>query len=97
MKTTLTLLALGFATFASLPANAADEAYSGTLYRNGGNFGLENSDVSLEQAQPIIAGAPSNETAEPEAAPTPTWNGTLYRNGGHYGLENSEDNLYLDP
>lgn len=97
MKTTLTLLALGIATIASIPAQATDESYAGTLYRNGGHFGASNSDVSLEPNEPIIAGAPSGEASEPEAAPTPTWNGTLYRNGGHFGPENSEDKLSIDP
>jgi hypothetical protein len=91
MKTILTSLALGLATIAGIPAYAADEAYSGTLYRNGGHFGLANSDASLEQAEPVIAGAPSSETAEAETAQTVTWNGALY------GMEMSDAKLEIDP
>ncbi len=98
MKTTLTLFTLGLATFTSLPASADSETWPGTLYRNGGHFGLANSDVKLEQEQPVVvAGAPSSETSEPEAAPTRTWNGTLYRNGGYYGDKNSDERLENTP
>ncbi len=96
MKTTLTLLALGFAAVTSLPASADSDAYPGTLYRNGGYYGDANSDVKLEQEQPVIAGAPSHEASEPEAAPTRTWSGTLYRNGGHFGLESSDEKLEMN-
>jgi hypothetical protein len=91
MKTTLTVLALGLATVSGIPAHAADEAYSGTLYRNGGHFGLANSDTSLDQAEPVIAGAPSSEAAAPAAAQTAAGNGTLY------GLEKSDAKLEIDP
>ncbi len=97
MKTTLTIFALGLTALTSLPANADSETWTGTLYRNGGHFGAANSDVNMEQAEPIIAGAPSSEAIEPEAAPSRTWSGTLYSNGGHYGLENSDEKLDLDP
>jgi hypothetical protein len=99
MKTTLTLIALGFA-FASIPANADTETYPGTLYRNGGHFGDANSDAKLEQAEPatsVIAGAPSSEIGAPESAPTQTWSGTLYRNGGVYGDWNSDEKLEINP
>lgn len=97
MKTTLSLSALGFAIITSLPANADSETWPGTLYRNGGHFGIANSDMKLEQEQLVIAGAPSSETSEPEAAPMQTWKGTLYRNGGHYGDKNSDERLENTP
>lgn len=95
MKPTLTLIALGLSAVISLPAQAESEAWSGTLYRNGGHFGMANSDVILEQPA-VIAGAPSSDATEPEATPTQTWSGTLYRNGGHYGLNNSDEKLESD-
>jgi hypothetical protein len=91
MKTTLTFLALGLATISGIPANAAEDSYSGTLYRNGGYFGLANSDTSLEQAQTVIAGAPSSEAAAPEVAQTAAWNGTLH------GMQKSDAGLEFDP
>lgn len=98
MKTTITLLALGIALSAGAPASADTETWPGTLYRNGGHFGLANSDARLESttpesAQVIIAGAPSSEAGEPEAAPGRAWEGTLYRNGGHFGTANSDESL----
>lgn len=89
MKTLLGLLAFSLLSASSL----ADEATSGTLYRNGGHYGTANSDIQLE--------APASEAA-PQAAPqtetiqtvqTQTWHGTLYRNGGHYGIENSDEKI----
>ncbi len=99
MKSILTIFALGLAALTSLPSNADSETWPGTLYRNGGYFGLANSDVKLEQGQnqPVIAGAPSSEASEPEAAPTQTWNGTLYRNGGYFGDKNSDARLENTP
>jgi hypothetical protein len=102
MKSTLTLLTFGFASMITCSAQAADDYYSGTLYRNGGHFGSANSDVSLEQkrqeeAQEVIAGAPSNEAIEPEAAAAPVWEGTLYRNGGYFGEQNSDTRLERNP
>lgn len=95
MKLTLTLIALGLSAVISLPVHAESEAWPGTLYRNGGHFGLTNSDVILEQPA-VIAGAPSSDATEPEATPTQTWSGALYRNGGHYGLNNSDEKLEGD-
>ncbi|MDD5388726.1 MAG: hypothetical protein PHD37_05245 [Gallionellaceae bacterium] len=97
MKTTLTLFALGLTALTSLPASAESETWIGTLYHNDGHFGAANSDVNMEQAEPIIAGAPSSEVIEPETAPTRTWNGTLYRNGGYYGDKNSDERLENTP
>lgn len=94
MKTPLTFLTLLFAALASLSANAENETWPGTLYRNGGHFGVTNSDVSLQPNEAIIAGAPSFEASEPEAVPASSGMGMLSRNGG---LENRADNLSFDP
>lgn len=100
MKSMLTCLSIGFVISTSLPVQAETEIYPGTLYRNGGHFGLANSDAKLEHDSAmfdsaIIAGAPSSDAGESEAKPGQAWQGTLYRNGGHFGLENSDDNLEM--
>jgi cell wall-associated NlpC family hydrolase len=92
MKLTQTLIILGLGAVITLPVQAESEAWPGTLYRNGGHFGMANSDVILEQPA-VIAGAPSSDATEPEATPSQTWSGTLYRNGGHDGLNNSDEKL----
>ena len=84
-------------------AFAADMTYQGTLYRNGGHYGVNNSDVQLEMAQATTADAAilvANVTTAIGTvmgtalnAVQQTWNGTLYNNGGHYGLANSEEKL----
>lgn len=96
MKTTLTLFALGLTALISLPVQAESETWPGTLYRNGGHFGMANSDASLERTL-VIAGAPSSETTEPEAAPARSWQGTLYRDGGYFGEQNSDSRLEHTP
>ncbi len=98
MKTTLSLITLSIALHAGPSASADTDAWPGTLYRNGGHFGLTSSDAQLEQApqepvQYIIAGAPSSEAGEPQAQPAPPWSGTLYRNGGHFGGATSDEPL----
>ena len=85
MKNLYTLIALSLAT-----SNVcAAEDTSSTMYRNGGHYGLTNSDVQLE-----IAGAPSEPAYRAsEPVQTVAWEGTLYRNGGHYGTDNSDIKL----
>jgi hypothetical protein len=99
MKTLLKLLALSLIAGAS--AYAADTTWPGTLYRNGGHYGMQNSDeqlsMNLKMDSSLIAGAPSDPANSNFAndEPSQAWKGTLYRNGGNYGLENSDEQLHM--
>jgi len=88
------------ALFLAQPAFAAEtETWNGTLYRNGGHFGADNSDESIENGQTL--GTTPTQTAKlnwdvaPQSAHSETgyeyYSGHRYRNGGYFGEENCDD------
>src|SRR5512139_2970107 len=77
------------------------QTWPGTLYRNGGYFGDQNSDVVLHrddgtytEDMPSVPGTPGSNADEAQVSMhATTWKGTLYRNGGYFGAENSDENI----
>jgi hypothetical protein len=106
MKITLSIIlpALAIGLCLSQPVSAdGTQTWPGTLYRNGGYFGDQNSDVVLHRDDstyttaknmPSVPGAPSSSADEAQASMhATTWKGTLYRNGGYFGPENSDESI----
>jgi hypothetical protein len=76
------------------------QAYEGTLYRNGGHYGSANSDISLENpvssAVANVGAVAVSTLANMAATLQQAYTGTLYRNGGYFGDQNSDVKLEKD-
>jgi hypothetical protein len=82
---------MAFGLFVAQPIYADDtQAWPGTLYRNGGYFGPQNSDESIENPVDVTNEVPSTEAQDPPL-------GTLYRNGGYFGDANSDESIENPP